>query len=113
MAKVLLDEEVITELRDVMADQFAHLCSRFEADARSRLAAIEGAVYARDSVTLKEQAHSLKGASGNLGAQLLSDQCQQMETFADSESWAAATQLLDEARATFSAVEGALARYLS
>lgn len=113
MEQTLLDEEVIAELRDVMADQFGHLCLRFGADATSRLAAIEAAIYARDPLTLKEQAHSLKGASGNLGAMLLSSQCQQLEVCAASEAWTAASQLFDEARATFLAVESALAAYAS
>ena len=87
MGASLLDMNVIAELRDVMGEQFGLLCERYIADTGQRLEAMTAAVAARDADTLRAQAHSLKGASANLGALGLADLCLAMEQLAKAGSW--------------------------
>lgn len=96
MGESLLDMNVVAELRDVMGEQFGFLCERYIADAGQRLEAMAAAVAAKDVDTLRAQAHSLKGASANLGALGLADMCLAMEQLAKTGSWEAAEGQLQE-----------------
>lgn len=106
----VLDENIIDELRDVMGDQFAVLCERYTTDARQRIEAMRAAVTAQDGDTLRAQAHSLKGASANLGAAVLADACLAMEQLAKAGDWRGIDVHLPRLEQVWQAVETALAR---
>ena len=62
------DEEFISELLDIFLD-----------DMPRQLELLRRAVESQDAESAAKTAHRMKGSSGNLGADPLSDLCQQME----------------------------------
>jgi len=71
--------EMIAELKDILADDFNTLVDSFVEDAQRRLRKLKEGIAASDSDMIRTEAHSLKGSSLNLGAQLLPELCSQME----------------------------------
>lgn len=96
----VLDEGVIAELREVMGDQFGVLCERYAVDAKQRLTAMAIAIVEQDADALRGQAHSLKGASANLGAMVLAQLCLTMEQLAEAASWNEARSHLQQLEQT-------------
>ncbi|MBL4571208.1 MAG: Hpt domain-containing protein [Alcanivorax sp.] len=78
----ILDDEVVSELQDVMGQDFQMLVDSFQRDGAQRLVALQAAHEASDQETLRRQAHSFKGSSGNLGAVRVFDLCMQLENLA-------------------------------
>ncbi len=74
-----LDHEALTELRDVMEDEFDTLINTFLEDSVERLSRLRSAVQQGDAVAYTKAAHSFKGSCINIGAPLLAEQCQQAE----------------------------------
>jgi signal transduction histidine kinase/CheY-like chemotaxis protein/HPt (histidine-containing phosphotransfer) domain-containing protein len=75
-----IDREVTEELRDVMGDDFRSLVKVFLEDAPGHLAQLEAAALGADLAAMTGPAHSLKSASANLGATLLSDLARTIES---------------------------------
>lgn len=75
-----IEREVVQELRDVMGDDFRSLVKVFLEDAPGHLAQLEAAALGADLAAMAGPAHSLKSASANLGATLLSDLARAIET---------------------------------
>ena len=84
---VFLDQELIGELKDIMADGFVTLVESYEQDTAKRLVAMRQALAQGDITELAQLAHSLKGSSSNLGALLVARHCLALEeaVAADSE----------------------------
>lgn len=74
-----LDMDLVTELRDIMADGFVALVDSFQRDTEQRLADIREACVAGEYERLRQLAHSLKGSSGNLGAREVAAACLAIE----------------------------------
>lgn len=71
-----IDRKVLSELQDVMEGEYLNLLVVFLDDAQRRLDQLHAA---HDTEELRMAAHSLKGSSGNMGAQVLADLCRQLE----------------------------------
>lgn len=71
--------EMIVELKDILAEDFNTLVESFIDDAKSRMIKLKHAIASRSSEIVRREAHSLKGSSLNLGAQLLPQLCSEME----------------------------------
>ncbi|PKM21536.1 MAG: Hpt domain-containing protein [Gammaproteobacteria bacterium HGW-Gammaproteobacteria-14] len=82
----VLDMELVTELREIMAEGFAVLVESYERDASQRLAALSAAVMTLDRAALRQVAHSLKGSSSNLGAVSVAALCVELEGQAEGAS---------------------------
>jgi len=65
---------------------FADVARLFREDAPARLEALDEALAARDAVLLREAAHALKGAAGNLSAHGLLEAARELEALALSGS---------------------------
>jgi CheY-like chemotaxis protein/HPt (histidine-containing phosphotransfer) domain-containing protein len=78
-----LDQKRLSELRSLQLegqpDVLDELVRPFLDEAPTQVAAIRGAVDARDAGTLKQAAHALKGSSANLGAPRLAALCDELE----------------------------------
>ena len=81
MADKHLDPDVLSALREVMEDEYPKLLDTFLADSEARLNLLHAT---EDTAQLIEAAHSLKGSSGNLGANRLAELCSQLEYNANS-----------------------------
>jgi HPt (histidine-containing phosphotransfer) domain-containing protein len=74
-----LNLEQLAELKEVLEDEFSVLINTYLQDATMRQQMIDTAVKAEDYENVRLAAHSLKGASANLGAMLLADICEHLE----------------------------------
>ncbi|MCW8835479.1 MAG: PAS-domain containing protein [Rhodospirillales bacterium] len=75
----LTDPEVIRELERALNRELVEsLFQAYRTDARQRLAAIRSAAEADNAKTLEEEAHSIQGASGNLGLRRISSCARQI-----------------------------------
>jgi two-component system sensor histidine kinase/response regulator len=82
-----IDSSVFAEFREYgaagSANDFVNiLIDKYLAESTSRIAALKDAVARCDAPALKVAAHSLKGASGTVGAHRLAVICQELETLA-------------------------------
>lgn len=64
----VLAADKITEMQDVMEEEFQELMELFLSDAQTQLTQIETAYAAGDAETLARTAHALKSSSGYVGA---------------------------------------------
>ena len=78
----IIDREMLEEMRAVMGDDFQLLLTTLFRDGERRLGLLRDAAANLDRETLRSQAHSLKGSSGNLGAGQLQRACQALEFWA-------------------------------
>ncbi|HLF01150.1 MAG TPA: Hpt domain-containing protein [Anaerolineales bacterium] len=80
----ILDEAALSLLRELRVegepDIFAELISAYEQEAPALIAAIRGAVADAHPEEMRAAAHTLKGASRNLGATRLGNLCAEIET---------------------------------
>jgi HPt (histidine-containing phosphotransfer) domain-containing protein len=77
-----LDIEALAELAEIMEDEFGTLLETYLQDAESKLSLMSEALKAGDANSLREFAHSFKGASCNVGALALSRLCEDVEQLA-------------------------------
>jgi HPt (histidine-containing phosphotransfer) domain-containing protein len=97
----LFDEvlERVAGDRSLLAD----MVQLFSHDLDNRLARMGRSLEDRDVTGLKEQAHGLKGAAGNLSVPGLVAVCSELENVVDAENWSEApglqTRLMKEAEA--------------
>jgi signal transduction histidine kinase/HPt (histidine-containing phosphotransfer) domain-containing protein len=101
----VIDEAVLAELREYQnpgePDFLTELIGVFGEDLTDRLAQINAGLQAGDPERVRQAAHALKGASGELGAKRLREICARMELSATPDSiWtvpAMLRELQDEA----------------
>lgn len=104
----ILDLSLVSELKDVMGDDFATLVASFQQDGERRIAAMREALASADMESLRATAHSFKGSSGNVGAAQVAAACLAMESAAQSADSAEASAVLDTLQARFDAALSAL-----
>ena len=97
----ILDDEVVSELQDVMGQDFQMLVDSFHRDGAQRLAALQSAYASGDQETLRRQAHSFKGSSGNLGAVRVFELCMRLESLAREGELGQVAELLTRRRDAF------------
>ncbi len=96
----VLDAEVVSELQDIMGQDFQMLVESFQRDGEQRLVALDQR-FGGDADTLRSQAHSFKGSSSNLGAVRVADVCMELETLASNGELANAPPLIDSLKRHF------------
>lgn len=74
-----LDAELLDELRDILEEEFSVLVATYIKDSALRVQDMRGAYDRGDTDELRKSTHSLKGASANLGLELLADLCRELE----------------------------------
>ena len=104
-----LDEAVIENLLDLGgAEMLSELSEMFVADAKSRLAVLGEAMEKDDAPTVERAAHTLKGASGNMGAPGMASICAELEEAGGSGDLSRAPALIARLDAEFGRVRRAL-----
>lgn len=84
-------ERELERLRaDVGGDVAREILEMFLEDSPPRLESLERAVETSDSSTAGREAHSLKGAAGNLGSRTLWSVCEGLEREVREGDWPAA-----------------------
>jgi len=102
---VHIDNEQLAELKEVLEDEFGILISTYLADAKLRLQLIQQGLQAQDYEAVRLAAHSLKGASANLGALLLAQICERLEHDCKAGHYQECSELFVQAQAEFVQVE--------
>lgn len=81
------------------------LLQTYLADTQMHLAAAKMALKARETTVLRQEAHHLKGASGNVGASLIQSLAAQLEHLAQQGNLMAAARLTAELEVALGAIE--------
>jgi HPt (histidine-containing phosphotransfer) domain-containing protein len=107
-----LDHEALTELRDVMGDEFNILINTFLEDADERLRQITEAARAEDAASFRKVAHSFKGSSINIGAPILADCCFAAEQAGKEENLSHSAEQIAAIEGELATVSEQLRRYM-
>ena len=99
-----IDQNVLAELKEIMAEDFTILVDTYLNDSRKHLQTLKRAFCGRNWVELNRGAHSLKGSSGNIGANRLSALCAQVEQLALTERSAQIEGLLTQVEQEYQSV---------
>lgn len=91
----ILDTAALDELREIMGEEFGKLVASFELDGGQRLEALHQAFAGNDAEQARQQAHSFKGSSGNLGALRVAGLCLEIERYARQEELYTAATLME------------------
>lgn len=75
-----LDMDALSELREVMGEEFNVLLKTFINDSAQRIDTLRMALNSQDADALGKAAHSFKGSSMNIGATQLGQLCLKAET---------------------------------
>ena len=87
----------------------------YKKEALTLLAALRTALAARDAVQLRQNAHTLKGISGNLGARRVQALTRTLEHHAraNAPAWEALGEGVAQTEAAYAQAQAALERYLA
>ena len=100
-----LDEAILSELLDIMEEDFPILIETYLEDAADKLQQIDAALLANDAHNLRELSHSVKGASSNVGALPLAKLCEGVEHLAKDGEVEKLAPLVPDIHIEFSAVQ--------
>jgi len=107
-----LNPEAIQALRDLSpegdSEFLRELIAIYLADTPKHLAQLQEALARQDAALVLHAAHSIKGSSGNFGAQELARLAQEMENHAKANDLVAASAALPEFKIRFTQVAEAL-----
>jgi histidine phosphotransfer protein HptB len=109
--KPSLNEVVLGELRELLADNFNELISRYITDTQSRFDLLQQAVTDMDFKAIHYEAHGIKGSSRNMGANPLADIMDKLEALGREHNAHNVANLLEEAKAEYQRVVHGLAYY--
>jgi CheY-like chemotaxis protein len=112
-----LDHAVIESLRALQKegepDILANYVELFLADVPPRLASLWEAVERGDARSVEQNAHTLNGSCGSVGARRMAELCEELRGAGASEHLAGISDLLDRLEAEFEHVRAALEAELS
>jgi len=104
-----LNQKVIEDLRALESSGcpgfLAELIDLFLKEASRHLADLRNSFAAREARPFERAAHTLKGSSGNLGAQAMARLCGELQDIGRAADWARAAEFLPQLEAEFLAVE--------
>jgi len=81
----------------------------FENDYSKKRKGIDGFIKSNNYVQLREVAHSLKGAAGNISAKALQDTCSKMEQWAEEQDMKSIAGILGTLDKQFSQLQAHIA----
>jgi HPt (histidine-containing phosphotransfer) domain-containing protein len=110
-----LDPERLTMLQDLDSDGslLSALADEYGRDAEQQLGVIREAINVGDASALERAAHTLKGASANLGAVAVAEQCRELEMKGRAAALDGAGDLAASIASEIPRVNAALARVAS
>lgn len=106
-----IDSSRLEELADIMGDELGSLVVAYLESAAELVDQAHSAYQDADYVQLRQAAHSLKGASMNIGAQTLSEYCRALEDACNADAQAPSTEQLAMIRREFASVADHLDEY--
>jgi len=103
-----IDMDMLSEIKDVMEDDFGVLIETYLQDSVNRITAIREAIGASDCEALRRAAHSFKGSCSNVGAALLAEHLRQLEELGKDNKLDGADGLLVDIENEYNHVREAL-----
>ena len=94
----LMDQAIVADLQEVMADQFPGLVAMLIHEIGVQLTGIQTAIAQGDAGQLYRTAHRLKSGAGTMGAVQLSELARRLETQGHSGNLADIAPLLEQSR---------------
>ncbi len=101
----VLDNAAFDRLREILGAELGSAIRPFLEDMPRYLAELDVAAAARDPVALRQLAHAVKGAAGNLGAAGIASAARELESRATEGSAAASEGLVEQIRNQFALIE--------
>lgn len=101
MSTPRIDQEAISELKEMLEDEFADLIDTYINDTKTKLVLLAEEVSNEDAGAVRKLAHSLKGASINIGIMALGALCHDLEELAKAEQVSGFQTGLDAINAEF------------
>jgi HPt (histidine-containing phosphotransfer) domain-containing protein len=102
------DTEALVMLEEIMEEDFPELILVFIEDSDPRVPAMQRALEDKNSLALRDIAHSFKGASSNLSALPLADLCFKVEVEARKTDLESIQLLITAIDAEYQAVKSIL-----
>lgn len=93
-----IDYQALTELKDMLEDEFSELVETYVRDTSVKLDTLSALHPPQDNDEVRKLVHSLKGASINLGLIRLGEYCRVLEAQAKENAVEGYQQHLDEIR---------------
>jgi len=93
---VELDMDVFNVLKKIFAERFPDAVASHNKSALNNINAIIAAIEKGDAAELEGAAHSLKGASGQFGAVLLSELARKIEMYSNSNEIDKANEMVQD-----------------
>ncbi|MEN6473061.1 MAG: response regulator, partial [Syntrophaceae bacterium] len=106
---VIYNRDALAENLDGDEEQIREIVQVFLDDAPRQIAILEKAVAEADALTIRRQAHTLKGAAGNVGAEILQAAAFEMEKAGAAENGNLAAEMLVQVREHFDTFRQTLA----
>lgn len=103
-AENAIDTATITELKELLADDYTELVERYVEDSGNRMQRIGKSIADRDLEALYSEAHGVKGSSQNLGAHKLAAICATLEKIGMGKEEGDIEQLFAAAEQEFAVV---------
>ncbi|GGY39683.1 hypothetical protein GCM10011297_11120 [Bacterioplanes sanyensis] len=107
------DEEALDMLKEVMDEEFPELIAVFVRDSEQRLPLLQKAIELGNAGEVRELAHSFKGASSNISAQLLADHCFALEQAGRAQNLEHAPEQFEQVQTEYWQVKALLQQMLS
>lgn len=101
----IIDNDQFEEMRDLLEDEFVDLVQVYLADSKERIVTMRDALLTRDNAKGFDAAHTLKGASANIGALRLTDLCYELQEACRHQKIDQKSELIDRIEAELRAVQ--------
>ena len=101
----IIDTEQFEEMRDLLEDEFVDLVQAYLADSKIRIETMRHALTLGDNAKGFDAAHTLKGASANIGALRLTDLCYELQEACRHQKIAKQAELINRIEAELRAVQ--------
>lgn len=109
MSDMPIDKDALYELVDEDPEFLASLVDTFVDDCSTYMTEIRSAVEAEDPITLREEAHGLKGAVANLQAASAEEAARRVEEAARTRDFEGAEEAVEELEEEIDRLQSALA----
>jgi HPt (histidine-containing phosphotransfer) domain-containing protein len=113
----VINPEAIQALRELSPDGdeefLRELITIYLTDTPKQLAQLDEALARQDATVVARAAHTIKGSSGNFGAEALAEIAKEIEALGKANNLPAAAALLPEFRSRFEKVAAALQQLLA